>query len=270
MEMDAEPLFTMSGTAGQVLLGLTGLDVVTDLRDLSYDLTHFREAGLVQTLLDAVGLIPGLGILKNADEVVTLLKNALPQLMPYADEMATVLRQAFRGGSPALSALAGSTRYADDLAEAGQTARRADDLAEAAANGKYVDEVAESGKYLSGPGKQSTEWADADRMEAQNAAGQFPLVHDLAQNPRRLGSFTPETLMEALRDDGMEVKPLSGGALKGVSFEQGGGYKVNFDDGGLFQYHPAYRSHHDGAYYKISTGKGGTKRYDTAGYEIKD
>ena len=45
------------------------------------------------------------------------------------------------------------------------------------------------------------------------------------------------------------------------------GYKVNFDDGGLFQYHPAYRSHHDGAYYKISTGKGGTKWYELDGTE---
>ena len=99
---------TMGGTAAQIGLGLSGLDLPMDLRDLSYDLTHFREAGLVQTLLDAVGLIPGLGILKNADEVVTLLKNALPQLMPYADEMATVLRQAFQGGSPALGALAGT------------------------------------------------------------------------------------------------------------------------------------------------------------------
>ena len=90
--------------------------------------------------MGAVGLIPGLGILKNADEVVTLLKNALPQLMPYADEMATVLRQAFRGGSPALGALAGSTRYVDNLADAGQAARRADDLAEGA------EEIIDSGR----------------------------------------------------------------------------------------------------------------------------
>ena len=29
-----------------------------------------------------------------------------------------------------------------------------------------------------------------------------------------------------------------------------------FDDGGLFQYHPADKRHHGGVYYKISTGKG--------------
>ena len=44
-----------------------------------------------------------------------------------------------------------------------------------------------------------------------------------------------------------------------LPFEEGGGFKVCFDDGGLFQYHPADKRHHGGAYYEISTGKRGAK-----------
>lgn len=55
------------------------------------------------------------------------------------------------------------------------------------------------------------------------------------------------------------------GKLKGIPFENGGGFKVNFEDGGLLQYHPENGSHHEGAYYKISTGKGGKKWYELDG-----
>ena len=194
---------TLAGTAGQVLLGLTGLDVVTDLRDLSYDLTHFREAGLVQTLLDAVGLIPGVGILKNADEVVTLLKNALPQLMPYADEMATVLRQAFQGGSPALGVLAGSTGYADDLADAAQTARRADALTEG------VDELSDTARTA----QRLTETGGVmvDTAEVADNAG---LVDEAVDSGQSLGyngnnrfgniDLKPADLMEELANSGVK------------------------------------------------------------------
>ena len=53
---------TLLGTAGQIGLGLTGLDFAGDIRDLTYDITHWdgslAHAG--QTLLDVVGLIPGM------------------------------------------------------------------------------------------------------------------------------------------------------------------------------------------------------------------
>lgn len=94
------------------------------------------------------------------------------------------------------------------------------------------------------------------------------LAMDLANHPMRLASFTPANLKEKLETAGLEVKPLKMGSLKNIPFEDGGGYKVNFEDGGLLQYHPATRSHHGGAYYKISTGKGGTDRYDLEGNEI--
>ena len=88
-------------------------------------------------------------------------------------------------------------------------------------------------------------------------------------NPSLLRLLTPEELKTALEDHGLEVKALGDGSFKGVPFEVGGGYRVNLADGGHFQYHPAARSHHNGAYYKISTGRAGIKHYDLNGNRIK-
>lgn len=118
--------------------------------------------------------------------------------------------------------------------------------------------------------KKWTDAADYDKLEVRKTIGVTTLLSDLAQHPKRLASFTPAKLVAELEREGLEVKPLKQGSLKGIPFEQGGGFKVNFEDGGLFQYHPESRSHHGGAYYKISSGRGGTKRYDTAGNEITD
>lgn len=114
-------------------------------------------------------------------------------------------------------------------------------------------------------------WTDEkgyDKLEARRKVGLSSLAKSLSSHPMRLASFTPESLKAKLEAEGFEVKPLKQGSLKNVEFEDGGGYKVNFEDGGLLQYHPATRSHHGGAYYKISTGKGGTHRYDLEGNEI--
>lgn len=100
--------------------------------------------------------------------------------------------------------------------------------------------------------------------QQQEATG---LLNRIAANPAILGGYTPVGLYNALKQSGYDVKPLNNGSHKGVPFENGGGFKVNFSDGGLLMYHPEERSHHDGAYYKISTGKGGTKRYDKLGNE---
>lgn len=78
---------------------------------------------------------------------------------------------------------------------------------------------------------------------------------------------TPAEVKSLLEKMGFEVKPLAKGSLKSIPFEQGGGFKINFADGGLLQYHPDTKSHHGGAYYKISTGKGGVHRYGLDGKE---
>lgn len=128
--------------------------------------------------------------------------------------------------------------------------------------------------YDPGTGKvqnaHSRKWytAENDLVEKRKAVNAGGLPQQLAEHPARLKSFTPESLMEALKRDGYEVKPLGRGAIRNVSFGDGGGYRVNFPDGGLFQYHPADHSHHDGPYYKISTGRGGIHHYGLDGKEI--
>ena len=65
---------TVLGTGMQLGAGFTGLDAAADIRDLTYDLTHWENTpGHVgQTLLDAAGLLPVVGSLKYIDEVGTL------------------------------------------------------------------------------------------------------------------------------------------------------------------------------------------------------
>lgn len=118
--------------------------------------------------------------------------------------------------------------------------------------------------------KKWTDEAPYDTLEARRNAGRKSILLDLVQHPKKLASYTPADLVAKLEAAGFEVKPLMRGSFKGIPFEKGGGFKVNFEDGGLFQYHPAERSHHGGAYYKISTGKGGIKRYELDGTEKKD
>ena len=77
---------TLLGTAGEIVLGIFDLDLVCDLRDITYDIGEWGEiiigddefswsfAG--QSFLDLVGIIPVIGILKYSDEFATLLKKS--------------------------------------------------------------------------------------------------------------------------------------------------------------------------------------------------
>ena len=58
--------------------------------------------------------------------------------------------------------------------------------------------------------------------------------------PETLGDTTPKEKYDDFVEHGANVKPLSRGNLKGISYEDGGGYKVNgTEDGQYLQYHPA-------------------------------
>ncbi|RGW49783.1 hypothetical protein DWV67_13995 [Dorea formicigenerans] len=83
-------------------------------------------------------------------------------------------------------------------------------------------------------------------------------------------AYTPEGLKKALEKAGYEVKPLGRGSLKGIPFEEGGGFRVSYDGDGYLQYHPETNSHHGEAYYKTSSGRTGTKRYNLNGDEKND
>ena len=119
----------------------------------------------------------------------------------------------------------------------------------------------------------SKRWLDpeqAEKIELRKRIGTESFARAFVDNPKLLGQYTPESLKKALEKEGYKVSTLSSGSFQGIPFERGGGFKINFSDGGILMYHPAERSHHGGAYYKISTGKGGRHRYDINGAEKPD
>ena len=89
------------------------------------------------------------------------------------------------------------------------------------------------------------------------------MLSDLIDHPEMLGDNTPAEWKDILAAEGRVCQPLSDGEYKGVDFSDGGGYKFNFEDGGIFMYHLEEKSHHKTAYYKISTGKKGKRRFKT-------
>lgn len=67
---------TLGGTVGEILLGVVGVDLPMDIRDLVYDVTHFewnwKCVGML--VIDVVALVPVIGAIKYSDEVVKLTK----------------------------------------------------------------------------------------------------------------------------------------------------------------------------------------------------
>ena len=69
----------LGGVLGQVGLGFLGVDVLADIRDLIYDVTHFEVSTghIVQTLFDVLSMLPVIGALKYMDEAGDVLKGAI-------------------------------------------------------------------------------------------------------------------------------------------------------------------------------------------------
>ena len=99
---------------------------------------------------------------------------------------------------------------------------------------------------------------------------QFPVfIEDLIENPRLLGNAAPGEWYKWLIENGYTPLPLSGGRLKGIPYEKGGGFIIRWSGEYLLQYHPAPSRHNDkGAYFKLSNGKYGVRRFDLNGIEI--
>ena len=94
-------------------------------------------------------------------------------------------------------------------------------------------------------------------------------LDDLLSNPQKLAGTSGEELYNYLLKNGYDVKPLGKGSFKGIPFEEGGGFKVNWGGDRILQYHPESLSHHGGAYFKISSGETGTIRIDLNGNLVK-
>lgn len=117
--------------------------------------------------------------------------------------------------------------------------------------------------------KKVAKEAPKDKEKRIKEENGLDLASRIAKHPKMLGAYTPEGLYDSLQNMGYEIKALKGKNYRDVPFKEGGGFRVHFGGDGILMYHPGKRSHHGGEYYKISTGKGGTRRYDREGNEIE-
>lgn len=132
-------------------------------------------------------------------------------------------------------------------------------------------------EYYPGNGKKQNAWTkewkyekESDKIEARKATEKDGLALRLSQHPKLFQAYTTARLKQELEEEGYDVKPLGRGSLKGVPFEKGGGFRVSHGGDGYLQYHPETNSHHGEAYYKTSSGRTGTKRYNLNGDEKND
>lgn len=69
---------TVLGTTGEVILGLLGWDLASDIRDLIYDIQYWewswKNAGTIT--FDALMVLPVIGLAKYCDEIYVLIKKA--------------------------------------------------------------------------------------------------------------------------------------------------------------------------------------------------
>ncbi len=82
---------TALGTAMQVGLGATGVDLPCDARDIYYDITHYEDTSewKTQTALDTVSIIPFIGAAKYLDEISDCFKSGkkLEKVAKHSDEV---------------------------------------------------------------------------------------------------------------------------------------------------------------------------------------
>lgn len=137
--------------------------------------------------------------------------------------------------------------------------------------------------YNPGEGKKyqnvwSKEWKNVgehdkinNRRELEQSLNrETGFVNQLVKHPKMLQAYTPVGLKQAFINAGYDVKPLGKGQLKGIPFEEGGGYRVLYGGDGYFQYHPKEASHHNGKYYKTANGRDGIRRYNMNGDETDE
>ena len=99
---------TLLGTIGQVLLGIVGVDLPCDIRDLAADFCKIgngESVSFMQMGVDVIALIPIIGSAKYLDEAGTLLKKSdvVDDIVKHVDEL--------------VDGVKGSTGVIDDVAE---------------------------------------------------------------------------------------------------------------------------------------------------------
>ena len=120
--------------------------------------------------------------------------------------------------------------------------------------------------------QRQTDWKQNKwkNVEKQEDGVKIGLGDRIIESPTQIiKNYSPETLKKELEKEGYNVRALGRGKLKGIQFEDGGGYRTNWGGDNYLQYHPEKFSHHGGEYYKVSDGKNGKRYYDTDGNQFR-
>jgi hypothetical protein len=112
---------------------------------------------------------------------------------------------------------------------------------------------------------QKNNYISGEKMEKK-----FPDdLEELIKNPKLLGNAEPEEWYDFLENNGYSPCPLGDGRLENIPFNQGGGFIIRWGGDRVLMYHPAKKSHHKGAYWKLSAGITGIRRFDLSGNQKK-
>lgn len=94
---------------------------------------------------------------------------------------------------------------------------------------------------------------------------QVDFIIQLENDTSILATKSPKEWKSFLDDLGFNVLPLGQGSLKGILFEDGGGFRIFYRGDGYFQYHSGGGHHGKDPYYKVSSAKRGILRLNLDG-----
>ena len=227
---------TLLGTGGQVALGFFGLDLPLDIRDITYDLTHFELSWdhLGQTAIDAIAFLPLVGALKYSDEAGTLLK--------HADEASDILKHADEAGDV--------LKHGDDIGDGYKAAGKIDALSDFARRGLDPDlmaELAESGyKYSADDVIKIMKSSDDQLVWLEKGSKSAGLEHIISRHGSDFAKYgIPESeipdLLESAVKTGKNAGKTANGATKFEVFFNGKQRKLLItisDNGFIVQANP--------------------------------
>jgi hypothetical protein len=159
-----------------------------DLRDVGYDLTHWEwtwgHAG--QTALDAIGLIPVIGVVKYGDEIGAALK--------HSDELAPILRRLDEVGAGLGNLWQGVRRQWDEFVS---FVKGSDDAGDAAGGARRGGQEAGAGADSPGSGR-----APGQEPPGNQGSNGRNIPPDLDERAAREG-LTPQEYLLGLDENGV-------------------------------------------------------------------
>lgn len=180
---------TLLSFSGNVAASVLGIDALFDLRDLSYDITHWGEEEYFAVWLtaDVVALLPVIGVVKYFSHFKTA-KNGLDAASELVDSAADIAKNT-ENASELAEAISDVTKIGDDIADAIDSAKDAAKVGETAKdiasdltkeftlistiNQKYLGKIHEESGVLYALSK-------AEYSDGRKIMGTFPVFESFA------------------------------------------------------------------------------------------